>query len=130
MTSGILFNDYKEQIIRAAQKSQIMEGCDENGHPLYKTVTKEEAVDRIKELYDETIYQFEQVRTSGIAIEKLLHRYIPDLDEKKFFQDYMDLVEEERSNSDYRFEITEDDRDILKSIFTIIDGGKQDNDRN
>lgn len=26
----------------------------------------------------------------------LLHRYVPDLDEKKFFQEYMLLMEEER----------------------------------
>ncbi len=124
MTSGILFNNFKEQIIKAALKSQIMDGYDEKGNPLYKTVTREESVERIKELYDETIYQFEQVRTSGIAIEKLLHRYVPDLDEKKFFQEYMLLVEDERQNSDYRYETSEDDKDYLKSMFTIIDGGK------
>lgn len=126
MTSGMLFNDYKEQIIRAVQKSQIMDGYDENG-PTYKTVTKEEAVERVKELYDETIYQFEQVRTSGVVIEKLLHKYIPDLDEKKFLQEYILLVEEERLNCDYRFETTDDDKCFLKGMFTVIDGGIKDN---
>lgn len=125
MTSGMTFNDYKEQIMRAALKSQIMEGYDEQGNPSYKTVSREVSAERIKALYDETIYQFEQLRTSGIALEKLFHKYVPDMDPKKFLQEYMVLVEEERLNSDYEFEFTEDEREYKKSLFTIIDGGKQ-----
>lgn len=130
MTSDDKFNEYKEEIIMALTKSKIYSGyVDEEGHPVYEIVTKDRVIERILEIYDNTVWNFIQVNTGGIVLEKLLHQYLPELDDSEFFQKYIQMVEEERLKSTYRFEKSEIDReierDMLKKEFTVIDGGKK-----
>ena len=130
MTTGDKFTRYKNEIKMALTKSKINAGYDdEYGHPVYETVTKDEVIERILEIYDDTIWNFIQVNTSGVVIEKLLHEYVPDLDEREFFQKYIQMVEEERIKSTYEFEKSDIDRemerDIIRNGFYVIDGGKK-----
>ena len=124
MTSGDMLNDKKEQIRRAMVKSQISDGYDENGY-IYKTVTKEEAVKQTMRIIDDIVYEFEELRISGIAIEKLLNKYVPDLDQKQFLHDYMIEVEKERAKgTSYHYEECDIEREMRKEQFEVINGGK------
>ena len=130
MTTDDMFNRYKNEIKMALTKSKIYTGYeDENGHPVYETVTKDEIIEHILEIYDATIWEFIQVNTSGVVIEKLLHEYVPDLDEREFFQKYIQMVEKERIKSTYEFEKSdiecEMERDIIRNSLYVIDGGKK-----
>lgn len=130
MTTGTVFNRYKEQIRMAMKFSKIEVGEDENG-PVYETVTKDKAIEEVMHIIDEMYYQLEQSVTGGRALENLIHQYVPDLDENKFLNDYMVEVEKERLKyNDYKYEsdefTAEYEKEIQRQRFTIIEGGKKD----
>ncbi len=105
MTSGDLFNNFKEEIKMALTESKISAGYeDKEGNTVYETATKDEIIQRILNIYDETVYQFIQVNTGAVVDERLRHKYVPDIDEKQFFADYCRLVEEERAKNTYIYE--------------------------
>ena len=125
VTSGDMLNEKKEQIRRAMQKSQIVDGYDENGY-IYKTVAKEDAVDQAMRLIDDIAFEFENLRISGVVVERLLSRYIPDLDQKQFLQDYMTEVEAEKAKgTTYHYEKDDIEREMRKEQFKVINGGKE-----
>lgn len=128
MTTSDLFNDIKNQIRIGLTKSQIQTGEeDENGHLIYKTVTKDEVTKRILELYDETVYQFQQVNAGANALEKILHRHCPDLEQKELLQEYIALEEEIKQDYTYRFEGDKEFEDEMRrETFRVIKGNKTD----
>ena len=130
-TSDNMFKDFKEQIIRAVSKSQIEEGEDPNGRPIYKTVTKDEALKRVIEIYDETVYQFNMVNTGSRALEKLFLKYNPDIDSTTFLNDYMEAVEKERQKDrethTYNYNSDKEaENEQRRAMFSVIKGGKKD----
>ena len=60
MNTGEFLAETKEQIRIAMEKSQIADYEDEQGNPVYKTVTKADAVEKVMELFDSVAYQFIQ----------------------------------------------------------------------
>lgn len=125
-STGEMLNQAKEKLRRIIEKSQIEDGEDENGNPIYKTVAKTDALEEAMNIFDEVAYQFEETRISGVVLEKLLHQYCPDLNKKQFLQDYMIAVEAEHRNDTYIYDNTDIDRNIRRMNFSVINGGKQD----
>lgn len=127
--SGDVFNRYKEQVKMAMKFSKIEIDEDANG-PVYETVTKDEAVSEVLKILDEMYYQLDQALSSGRAVEKLIHKYNPNLDEQQFLRDYMEAVAEERlKDNGYIYEddkTSEEMRDERRKLFTVIEGGKRD----
>ena len=119
MYTGEYLLQVKGQIIIAMEKSQIVDYEDEEGNPIYTTVTKEDAVEKVMELFDSVAYHFFMDNASGCAIEEM---YGPVESER--FHEYMAkmngyLVKEYEH---YTFENDEDIRDT----FVVIDGGKKE----
>ena len=133
MTSGTVFNRYKERIRMAMKFSKVEVGENVNG-PIYEIVTKDEAIKEVLSIVDEMYYQLDQSLSSGRAMENLIHNYLPELDESKFFADYIIELEKERlKDSGYKYEddeILEDlklkEKDVRKRMFSVIDGGKKE----
>lgn len=119
MYTGEYLNQVKEQIRRAMEKSQIVDYEDEQGNPIYKTVTKADAVEKVMGLFDSVAYHFFMDNASGCAMEKM---YGPVESER--FQEYMKKLNEYLSKECdyYRFENDEDIRDT----FVVFDGGKKE----
>lgn len=133
MTSGTVFNRYKERIRMAMKFSKVEVGENMNG-PIYEIVTKDEAIKEVLSIVDEMYYQLEQSLSSGRATETLLHKYLPELDELKYYSDFVIELEKERTkDTDYVYE----DDDVLEELkmrekeerkkrFSVIDGGKKE----
>lgn len=119
MYTGEYLMQVKEQIRRAMEKSQISDIEDEEGNPVYKTVSKEDAVEKVMELFDSVAYQFIQTNANGNALYDIYGKLSQDK-----FPEYMHLMTEysNKAYADYKFEHDED----VSDIFTVLDGGKQD----
>lgn len=119
MNTGEFLADTKEQIRIAMEKSQIADYEDEQGNPVYKTVTKADAVEKVMELFDSVAYQFIQTNANGNALYDIYGKLPQDK-----FPEYMHLMTEysNKAYADYKFEHDED----VSDIFTVLDGGKQD----
>lgn len=127
MNYGSAFNDFKEQIKMAITKSKIVDYTDENGKNVYRIVTKDEAVERVIEIYDETIYHLEQFAACSRAIEKILKERCPDLEESEYLREYIRIMEQELQSSEYRYDSdVDEERVTLRNSFKVIDGGKKD----
>ena len=118
MYTGEFLMGVKEQIRRAMEKSQISDIEDEEGNPVYKTVSKEDAVEKVMELFDSVAYHFFMDNASGCALEEM---YGPVEDRLQEYMAKMNgyLVKEYEH---YTFENDEDIRDT----FVVIDGGKKE----
>jgi hypothetical protein len=125
----------KEQIRLAITKSKIVIDYDEKGKPILKTVTKEEAVKEVLDIFDHVAYHFLELNAGGLALERLIYDIVPDLDMKAYMNKYVAYAEEERlKNTEYHYEndefeeprVTDSEREERKKMFSIIDGGKKD----
>lgn len=119
MYTGEFLMGVKEQIRIAMEKSQIADYEDEQGNPVYKTVTKADAVEKVMELFDSVAYQFMMDNSSALAAEE-----IQGVVKGKDFQKYMVKMNEilNKQYDHYKFEHDEDVRDT----FSVIDGGKKE----
>ena len=130
MTSGTVFNRYKERIRMAMKFSKVEVGENMNG-PIYEIVTKDEAIKEVLSIVDEMYYQLEQALSSGRATETLLHKYLPEL---KYYSDFIIELEKERSkdndyvyeNDDVLEELKMREKEERKKRFSVIDGGKKE----
>lgn len=119
MYTGEFLMGVKEQIRTAMEKSQIVDFEDEEGNPIYKTVEKTKAVEKVMELFDSVAYQFMLDNSSALAAEE-----IQGVVKGKDFQKYMVKMNEilNKQYDHYKFEHDED----MSDTFTVIDGGKKD----
>ena len=119
MFTGEYLTKIKEQIRRAMTKSQISDTEDEEGNPIYQTVTKEDAVEKVMELFDTVAYHLFMDNASGCALEEM---YGPVEGER--FQEYIAKMNGYllKEYEHYTFENDEDIRDT----FVVIDGGKNE----
>ncbi len=91
--NGISFGQacaYEKEEIKHALKGEILLGWDEEGRH-WGSGSKEETDRVILDAYDELFYQAEQLRASGVALEKVYGTIKP-----KDFKKYMIAFEEER----------------------------------
>lgn len=119
MNTGEFLADTKEQIRIAMEKSQIADYEDEQGNPVYKTVTKADAIEWVMELFDSVAYQFIQTNSNGNALYDIYGKLPPEK-----LPEYLNLMTEysNKAYADYKFEHDED----VSDTFTVIDGGKKD----
>lgn len=119
MNTGEFLADTKEKIRIAIEKSQIVDYEDEQGNPVYKTVAKADAVEKVMELFDSVAYQFIQTNSNGNALYDIYGKLPP-----KKFPKYLELMNEysNKAYADYKFEHDED----MSDIFSVIDGGKKE----
>lgn len=138
MSYAYRFYQFKERIKMAMEQSKVAVGENSDGL-VYETVSKEEAVEEAMRIIDGIYYELSKSYATGRALETLIHRYIPDLDEGKFFDDYTELTNDEErarfANEVYWQEMEAagaeaeqmlNEREEKKKKFTVIDGGKKD----
>jgi hypothetical protein len=138
MSDAYRFYLLKERIRMAMVFSKVAIGEDANGL-VYEIVSKEEAVEEAMRIVNGIYYELSKSYTTGRVLETLIHRYNPELNEKKFFEDYLELVNEEE-NARFADEVywqeieiagaeaeqILNEREEKKKRFTVIDGGKKD----
>ena len=132
MNVSEILNDYKEQIKMAATQNKIKTGEDKDGQPVFEVVSKENALERILAIYDNTAYQYLSLKAASNAIERILYDYHPNLDKDELVRKFVRYSEEEKLNE--RGYIYESDKEIAKEVheqekksrrsrFSVIDGG-------